>query len=89
MSCWDKVLVRNHTRNVWDQQDATAYHVVQVMGRQLEFIIQNGMTQKVNVQDVKSMYFIDELIKCLTEEKALQHAARYQAHLKLMDDLQW
>ena len=31
----DKVLVRNHTRDVWDLKYNVAYIVAQVMGRQL------------------------------------------------------
>ena len=40
------------------------------MELQLELAEKCGKTQKVNFQDVKITYPIDELIKCLPNEKA-------------------
>ena len=51
----DKVLVRNHIRGVWD----TKYYM---MEWQLELMDESGKIHKVNVQDVKITYPVDELI---------------------------
>ena len=64
------MLVINHIRDVWDKRYDVAYHVEQVMGRQLEFIDESGKTCKVNVLDVKITYPVNELIKCLLDEKS-------------------
>ena len=52
----DKALVKNHPREVWEPKYDAAYHVVWVMGRQLELIDKSGKTQKANVQDSNIMY---------------------------------
>ena len=39
------------------------YHVVGVMGRQLELTNESSRIQMVNVQDVKIIYLVDELIQ--------------------------
>ena len=59
------------------------------MGRQKELIDESGMTWKVNVQDVKITYPVEALIKCLPDEKAVGHAAKYCAHPKHIEDLHW
>ena len=41
-----------------------------------------GKTWKVNVRDVKIMFLVDELIRCLPDDKAFGLASRYHAHLK-------
>ena len=41
---------------------------------------------KVNVSDITVTYL---LINCLPDKKAFGHAAKYQVHLKLMEDLYW
>ena len=41
------------------------------MGRHLELIDESQKTWKVNVQDIKITYPVDELIKCLPDEKHL------------------
>ena len=50
------MLVRNHIRDVWNLKYDVAYHVVQVMGRQLELMDQSCKTDRVNVQDIKILY---------------------------------
>ena len=85
----DKVLVRNHTRDVWDPKYDAVYCMVWVMGRQLELIDESTKTGKVNAQDVKPTYPADELIKCLPDEKAFWSAAKYCAHPKNIEDLCW
>ena len=59
------------------------------MGRKSELMDQCNKTHKANVQDVKITYPIDELITCLTDEKALWHVAKYQGHMTLTNDLHW
>ena len=39
------------------------------MGGQLKLIDESGRAWKVNVQDVKITYPLNELIKCLADEK--------------------
>ena len=57
------------------------YCMVQVIGWQLELLDKSGKT--LNVQDVKILYPIDELIKCLSYKKAFRSVARYYAHLNI------
>ena len=52
------------------------------MGRQLELIDESGKTYKVKVQDVKIMYLVDELIKCLPDEKGFGYTAKFHAYLR-------
>ena len=82
----NKVLVRNHTRDVWDLKDG-AYHVVWVMGRHLKLMEDSGKTHKGNVQDVKITFPVNTLIKCLPNDKMSGWAAKYHAHLKHLEDL--
>ena len=81
--------VRNHTRVVWDPKYEVAYHVVWLMGGQLKLIDKSGRTCKVNVQDVKVTYLVNELIKCLPDDKAFGHATKYCAHPKHLEGLCW
>ena len=83
------MLVRNHMRDVWNIKYHVAYCVVQVLERQSELIDESSKTQKVNLQDVKIMYPLYEVIKCVPDAKAFGHAARYHVHTKLMSDLGW
>ena len=48
-----------------------------------------GEVCKVNVQDIKTTYPVDELIRYIPDETAFGCATNYQAHLKLMEDLHW
>ena len=48
-----------------------------------------GKIHEVNVQDVKVTYLVNELIKCLPDESAFEHATRYFACPKHMEDLHW
>ena len=66
----DKVLVRNHTRDVWDPKFDVAYHVACDIALQL-VLADKSVTWKVNVHDVKIAYSVDELIKCLPMRKLL------------------
>ena len=70
ISCWTLVLVRNYTRDVWDPKYNLVYHVGWVMGRQMDLINESGKIQKVNIQDVRIMYKVDELITCLPDDKS-------------------
>ena len=54
---------------------------------QLELIDESYKTQKVNVQNVKIMYQVDKLIKCLPNEKAFGNAVKYNAHQRDIEDL--
>ena len=45
----DKVLLRNHTRDVWDLKYDVVYQVAWVMEKQLELMDESGKTCKVNV----------------------------------------
>ena len=54
---------------MWNPKYPVAYHVVCVMGKQLELAGKCGKTQEVNVQDVKITYPVDEMIKCLPDKK--------------------
>ena len=85
----DKVLVRNHTRDVWDPKYDVAYCGVGVMGRQLKLMDESGNTCKVNVQDVKIMYPVNELIKKLPDDETFGHAGKYHAHPKHIGYLHW
>ena len=49
----------------------------------------NGKSQRFNVQDVKITYPVDELMNCISDEKAFGCEAKYYACPKLMEDLQW
>ena len=49
----DKVLARNHFRNVWDPKYDVLYLVVCVIGWQSEWENKNGKFHNVNVQDIK------------------------------------
>ena len=49
----DKVIVRNHTRHVWDPKCDVTYRVVWVLGRKMELMDKSCNNHKVNVQDVK------------------------------------
>ena len=55
----------------------------------MELADENGSIHKVNIEDVKITYPIDELMTCLTDEKALWHVAKYQGHMTLTNDLHW
>ena len=55
----------------------------------LEYMDEYGKTCKVNVQDVKIPYPVNELIKCLPDDKACGHGGKYHVHLKHIEDLQW
>ena len=59
-----KVLVRNHVRCVWDPKHDGICHVVHVIAQQLELVDEGGKVSRASVQDVKSTYAVDELIKC-------------------------
>ena len=50
------------------------------MGRQLELTDESGNICKINIQDVKIKYPVNELIKCLPDDKAFGHAAKYCAY---------
>ena len=50
------------------------------MGRQLELMDESGKTHKANVQVVKIMFPVNELIKCLPNDKAFGHDAKYHTH---------
>ena len=58
-------------------------------GRQLEIINESGKTPKINVQDLKIMYPVDELIKCLPNDKASGCTVNYCAHTKHIGALHW
>ena len=60
-----------------------------MMGRQTELLYDSSKTHKVNVQDVKIMYPVDDLIKCLPVEIAFRPAAKYHAHPKHLEDMSW
>ena len=83
-----KVLVRNHTRDVWDPKYNVAYHVVCVMGWQMELVDKSDKICRVNVKDLQIICLVDELIKCLPHEKAFGYASKYHTHPKLIEDLQ-
>ena len=85
----DKVLLRNHTRDVLDLKYDIAYRVKWVMRRQLEFIDETDKTHKVNVQDVKFTYIVNGLIKYLPDDKAFGYKTKYCAHPKHLEDLHW
>ena len=46
-----------------------------------------GKIHEVNVQDVKIMYLVDELMKCLPDDEALGCAGKYCAHPKSLEVL--
>ena len=56
------MLVRNHTIDIWDPKYDVAYCVVQVIGRQSELTDLSGKIHKVNVQDVKITWPVNEVI---------------------------
>ena len=56
------------------------------MGLQLELIDESGKIQKNNVWDVGATYQVDELIKCLPDQKAFGCATKCQVHLKITED---
>ena len=58
--------------------------MVQVMGRQLELMDNIGKTNKVDVQDVKITYLINDVIRCLPYDKAFGHSAKHHLHLKCL-----
>ena len=55
----------------------------------IKLIDASGKTCKVNVQDVKMIYPVDELIKYIPDDEAFGCAAKYHAHLKYVQDLHW
>ena len=57
------------------------------MKRQLKLMDESGKTHKVNVQDIKITYPVEELIKCLPDDKTFGCAAKYHAHPKHLEDL--
>ena len=60
-----------------------------MIGPALELADKRGMTQRVNVQDVKITYLADKLIKCLPDDNFFLLMTLYLSFLKLMGDLQW
>ena len=48
-----------------------------------------GKTNIINVQDAKNTCQINKLIECLPVDKALGHAAKYNVHLKHLEDPHW
>ena len=50
---------------------------------------ESGKACKVNVQDVKPLYPVNELINCLPDITAFGCATKYVAHPKLMKDFHW
>ena len=45
--------------------------------------------KQVNSQDIKVIFLVKELIKCLLDETAFGHATKYRAHAKIMKDDYW
>ena len=64
------MLIRNQLKDVWDPMYDVTYHVVCVIGSHLKLKDISGKIHKVNVQDVRVAFPVDELIKCLPHEKA-------------------
>ena len=46
----------------------------------------SGNTHKVNVQDVRIMYPVNKLIKCLPDDNFFGYAAKYHAHLYYIEN---
>ena len=44
---------------------------------------QSGKICKVNIPDIQVAYPVDELVKCLPDERAFGNANKYQAQPKL------
>ena len=74
----DKVLITKYD---------IAYHVVCVIGCKLELMNEIGKIYTVNAQDINYTYHFEKLVKCLPDEKAPGYAAKYQAHLQHLEDL--
>ena len=49
----------------------------------------SGKTHMVNVQDVKIMYLVNGLIKCLPDDKAFGHEAKYHTQPPHLNDPHW
>ena len=60
-----------------------------VLGQQLGLTDVSGRTHKVNVQSIKAMDPVDELIECLPEENVFGCATKYRAKHKLIEDFNW
>ena len=54
---------------------------------QWELMDKSGKIHKVNVQDVKVTYPVNELIKYLHDETAFRCTTKYRAHPKLVEDI--
>ena len=63
----EKVLVRNHRRYVLNPMYGVAYCIICVMGCQLELVDEGGKVCKVNFQDVKITWPVNELIRYLPD----------------------
>ena len=56
-----------------------------MIGRQLESMDNSGKTRKVNEQDVKIIYPVDNLIRCLLDDKVFGSSNKYSAHPKCIE----
>ena len=59
----DKVLIKDHTREARGLKFDPGHDIVAIQDRQVELTDMSGNAQKVNVQDVKSVYPMDDLIR--------------------------
>ena len=72
---WDKVLVRNHTKDDWNPKYDVAYCMT--VERQLELMDESGKTCRANIYHVKIMYPVNDLMKCLPDNNACGCVAKY------------
>ena len=82
-----RLLVKNHTRDLWESENAPAYCIVAKQGRQVELTDESGKVQQVYIQDIKSVDFIYGLIRHLPGVSAFSHVTKYKVNLSLMEDL--
>ena len=48
---------------MWDPKYDVAYHVIHMMGEQLELVLEGGKVHKVNVQNIKITYPVNVFIR--------------------------
>ena len=83
------VVVRDHTRGVWDPKYERMYRVISVKDRQLEVEDKLGKKRLVNISDVAFEYPANVIANSGPEAAAFGRRAKYVAHPSYLENLNW
>ena len=83
------VVVRDHTRGVWDPKYERLYRVISVKDRQLEVEDKVGKRRLVNISDVAFEYPANVIANSGPEAAAFGRRAKYVVHPSYLENLKW